>query len=377
MPRLPGLDLLRSIAIVWVMLFHSFVAGGLGPDFQWLSRFGWMGVDIFFVLSGFLIGTQVLRPLQRGEGLAFQAFYARRAWRVLPAFVVVLALYQCFPVLREDPGLEPWWVFATFTLNLLIDYGHNTAFSHAWSLCVEEHFYLLFPFIAWWLARRPAARRMLTVCAAIALLGLALRTGVWLHNDALNPPRPWFIEDIYYPSWMRLDGLLMGVMLAVLRVYRPDSFQRLQARSNQLLLSALALWALALLLFSNRTGLLANAIGWPVLSLGFGLLVLAATDPAGLLGRWTLPGTAWLAKISYSLYLSHKIAMHLVHQMVAPVLSERVQGVALFSVYALAVLAVGATLHYLVELPFLRWRDRRASFRSAISKPVAGDVLTL
>lgn len=271
MPRLPGLDLLRSIAIVWVMLFHSFVAGGLGPDFQWLSRFGWMGVDIFFVLSGFLIGTQVLRPLQRGEGLAFQAFYARRAWRVLPAFVVVLALYQCFPVLREDPGLEPWWVFATFTLNLLIDYGHNTAFSHAWSLCVEEHFYLLFPFIAWWLARRPAARRMLTVCAAIALLGLALRTGVWLHNDALNPPRPWFIEDIYYPSWMRLDGLLMGVMLAVLRVYRPDSFQRLQARSNQLLLSALALWALALLLFSNRTGLLANAIGWPVLSLGFGL----------------------------------------------------------------------------------------------------------
>ncbi|WP_214278593.1 hypothetical protein, partial [Escherichia coli] len=71
------------------------------------------------------------------------------------------------------------------------------------------------------------------------------------------------------------------------------------------------------------------------------------------------------------------IAMHLVHQMVAPVLSERVQGVALFSVYALAVLAVGATLHYLVELPFLRWRDRRASFRSAISKPVAGDVLTL
>lgn len=169
MPRLPGLDLLRSIAIVWVMLFHSFVAGGLGPDFQWLSRFGWMGVDIFFVLSGFLIGTQVLRPLQRGEGLAFQAFYARRAWRVLPAFVVVLALYQCFPVLREDPGLEPWWVFATFTLNLLIDYGHNTAFSHAWSLCVEEHFYLLFPFIAWWLARRPSARRMLTVCAAIAL----------------------------------------------------------------------------------------------------------------------------------------------------------------------------------------------------------------
>ncbi|PTT77482.1 hypothetical protein DBR42_25095 [Pelomonas sp. HMWF004] len=155
MPRLPGLDLLRSIAIVWVMLFHSFVAGGLGPDFAWLSRYGWAGVDIFFVLSGFLIGSQLLQTLQRGQRLSLPDFYARRAWRILPAFTVVLAVYLAFPVLREEPGLEAWWQFATFTLNLFIDYGSNQAFSHAWSLCVEEHFYLLFPWVAWWLTRRP------------------------------------------------------------------------------------------------------------------------------------------------------------------------------------------------------------------------------
>lgn len=374
MQRLPGLDLLRSIAIVWVMLFHSFVAGGLGPDFQWLSRFGWMGVDIFFVLSGFLIGTQVLRPLQRGEGLMFRAFYARRAWRILPAFVVVLALYQCVPVLREEPGLEPWWMFATFTLNLLIDYGHNAAFSHAWSLCVEEHFYLLFPLVAWGLSRRPSALRVLTVGAALVLIGIALRTGVWLYNDTLSPPRPWFIEDIYYPSWARLDGLLVGVMLAVLRVYCPEKFQRLQARSHQLLLGALVLLGLAMLIFGNRTGLLANSIGWPLLSLAFGLLVLAATAPQGLLGRWTLPGTAWIAGISYSLYLSHKIAMHLVHEMLVPVLPAWVPGLALFAVYALAVVALGAALHYSVERPFLRWRDHRAQSRSTVVPLPAGDV---
>lgn len=102
-----------------------------------------------------------------------------------------------------------------------------------------------------------------------------------------------------------------------------------------------------------------------------------ATDPKGLLGRWTLPGTAWLAAISCSLYLGHTIAMYLVHEMVAPVLSQRVQGLALFSFYALAVLALGAPLHYLVESPFLRWRDPRARSRSAASKPPAGDVLTL
>jgi len=149
MNRLPGLDLLRAIAIGWVMLFHSFIVGGLGPDFTWLSRFGWAGVDIFFVLSGYLIGMQVLRQLQQHAGLSFGGFYARRAWRILPAFAVVLALYLCFPALREAPGLQPSWQFATFTMNVLIDYERNQAFSHAWSLCVEEHFYLVFPLVAW------------------------------------------------------------------------------------------------------------------------------------------------------------------------------------------------------------------------------------
>ena len=109
MNRLPGLDLLRAIAIVWVMLFHAYALFGLGVGFGWLSGYGWMGVDIFFVLSGFLIGTQVLRPLQRGERLSFGGFYARRAWRILPAFGVMLALYAGFPALREAPGLQPWW----------------------------------------------------------------------------------------------------------------------------------------------------------------------------------------------------------------------------------------------------------------------------
>ncbi len=70
--RMPGLDLLRAIAVVWTMLFHSFLVGGLGEDWSWLSRYGWMGVDLFFVLSGFLIGAQVLRPLAAGGRFPFR-----------------------------------------------------------------------------------------------------------------------------------------------------------------------------------------------------------------------------------------------------------------------------------------------------------------
>lgn len=364
MNRLPGLDLLRAIAIVWVMLFHSYIVGGLGPDFAWLSRYGWAGVDIFFVLSGFLIGTQVLRPLQRGEPLSFGGFYARRAWRILPVFAVVLALYVCFPAMREAPGLQPWWQFATFTVNLLIDYGSNQAFSHAWSLCVEEHFYLVFPLLAWWLTRRPSMARFVSVCTVVVVLGIVLRTAVWLHDAAIDPPRNWFIEDIYYPTWMRLDGLLIGIMLATLRVYRPDTWIRWQTRSNAFLLGGIAMSCLAFWLFRDRTGLLANALGWPLMSFGFGLLVFAGADRQSFIGRWRVPGAGGIAAISYSLYLSHKLAFHFVQVKFGAAL----QGHALlaFATYALAVLLLGATMYYLVELPFLRLRDRRGRLENRV-----------
>jgi peptidoglycan/LPS O-acetylase OafA/YrhL len=149
---------------------------------------------------------------------------------------------------------------------------------------------------------------------------------------------------------MRLDGLLMGVVLAALHVYRPALWARLQARSTWLLLGGLAFAALALWLFRHRTGLVANAVGWPLLSFGFGLLVLSATT-----ARWAVPGTGWVAAISYSLYLSHKLVMHAVYEWLAPALP--LHGLALFAVYAVAILVVGAALHYAVERPCLRLRD--------------------
>ena len=355
----PGLDTLRAIAIAWVMLFHSFLVGGLGDDFRWLSRFGWMGVDIFFVLSGFLIGSQLLKPLAAGAAPSLRDFYIRRAYRILPAFAVVLAVYALLPGLREAPGMEPWWKFAGFFMNLSIDYGRNQAFSHAWSLCVEEHFYLVFPVLALALHKRVSIRGFALLCAGIVVAGIALRAGIWLHDAAIDPnlERNWFVEDIYYPTWNRLDGLLAGVMLAALKVYRPRWWQVAQARANLALVGGLCLLALAFWLFRERTGLPGNSIGWPVLSLALGLLVFAAAGENSVLSR-RLPGMAWIAAISYSLYLSHKIAFHVVSLAWGETLDGK--GLLAFACYALATFALGAALHYGVERPFLRLRDRRA-----------------
>jgi peptidoglycan/LPS O-acetylase OafA/YrhL len=376
MSRLPGLDLLRAIAIVWVMLFHSFLVGGLGDDFGWLSRFGWMGVDLFFVLSGFLIGSQVLKPLARGGRLDFGDFYLRRAFRILPALFVVLAIYLTVPAFREEPGMQPWWQFATFTVNLLIDYQHNKAFSNAWSLCVEEHFYLLFPVLAWWLTRRPSATKFFTVCVAIALAGIALRSSIWLLDmapvqgveGAGRSFNQRFIEDMYYPTWNRLDGLLAGVMLATLKTYRRAAWDRLQANANIALIAGLVVVALGMWLFRDRTGLIGNSIGWPVLSAGLALLVFAGADTRSWIGVRRVPGAGWIALISYSLYLVHKPIYHMVNGAFGAQLEGR--GFVAFAVYGSTALLAGALLHYAVERPFLQWRKRldgRLSHQAAVA----------
>ena len=378
--RLPGLDLLRAIAVVWVMLFHSFVVGGLGEDYAWLSRYGWMGVDLFFVLSGYLIGSQVLAPLARGERLSFGGFYLRRAFRILPAFLAVLALYLWVPGFREAPGLEPAWKFLSFSLNLLIDYGRNQAFSHAWSLCVEEHFYLLFPALAWWLTRRPSKTVFIAICVAVVLAGVALRGGVWLHDAASEGPvgaasRNWFVEDIYYPTWNRLDGLLAGVVLATLKTFRAAWWRRAQAYAQVALFAGLGVLALALWLFRERTGLLGNSIGWPVLSAGLALLVFAGAGRGSWIGRWSVPGAGWLAAVSYSLYLVHKAVFHLLEQAYGEVLAGR--GILAFAAYGLAALVAAAGLHYAVERPFLRLRDRVLAGRRARAPVGAGEAPAL
>jgi peptidoglycan/LPS O-acetylase OafA/YrhL len=375
MSRLPGLDLLRAVAIVWVMLFHSFVIGGLGERYAWLSDYGWMGVDLFFVLSGYLIGSQLLKPLSQGQPVSFGEFYLRRAFRILPAFLVVLALYFGVPAFRERPGIQPLWQFLTFTVNLMIDYQHNQAFSHAWSLCVEEHFYWLFPLLAWWLTRRPSMAKFLGVCSAVVVLGMAIRGWVWLYDMAparglVGAGRDFsqrFVEDLYYPTYTRLDGLLAGVVLATIKTFRSVQWSWLQSKANLLMLAGLVVVGCAIGLFRDRTGFIPSVVGYPLLSAGFALLVLAGAGTRSWIGKRRVPGASWIALISYSLYLIHKPVYHMLDSAFGTQLQG--QGMLAFLAYATASLLAGALLHYLVERPFLRLRDRMALRQSTRAIP--------
>ncbi len=358
--RLHGLDTLRALAIVLVLLYHleSFLPNALHR----VADMGWAGVDLFFVLSGYLIGAQLLRPFTRGRDLRIGEFYLRRAYRILPAYLTVLLLYVAVPGWRESPGLDAPWKFLTFTRNLILHFPDH-AFSHAWSLCVEEHFYLVLPLLLAALMRRPSLTRSVTLIVSVVLGGIALRW--WIFAHVVHAPAHIddagieFMKYLYYPTYTRLDGLVFGVSLAALQLFRPAWWTRIAGRGHALLATGLgvtgaAVWAFAAQ-YPSPDHPLRVTFGLPLLSLGLAFLVGAALAGNGMLHR-RLPGAAPLATLSFSLYLTHKAVAH-VDRTLLPWMDGNT-GWASAAVYAITCLAAAALLYFAVERPFMVLRDR-------------------
>ena len=361
--RLHGLDTLRALAIVLVLLYH--LQAFLPPALTRIADTGWAGVDLFFVLSGYLIGAQLLRPFTRGRHIRIGDFYLRRAYRILPAYLVVLLLYVAVPGWREYPGLDAPWKFLTFTRNLILNFPDH-AFSHAWSLCVEEHFYLVLPLLLTALLRKPSLARALTLIVSAILGGLALRW--WIFAHIVHAPAPaddagiQFMKYIYYPTYTRLDGLVFGVSLAALQLLRPAWWARLAIRGHALLATGLILTAAATWAFQAQYPSphhpLRVTFGLPLLSLGLAFLVASALTSNGIL-RLRVPGAAPLATLAFSLYLTHKAVAHVGRTLLPWMDGNR--GWPAAGVYAVTCLAAAALLYCAVERPFMRLRDRHLS----------------
>src|SRR5437667_6775758 len=175
--RQPGLDLLRALAIIVVVIYHAALFGFKLPGR--VDRFGWIGVDLFFVLSGYLIGGQLLAPLAREQSIKLGRFFGRRVLRIMPAYFVILAVYFLLPSWREYPDMaQPLWKFLLSVQNIALHGG--TAFSHAWSLAVEDQFYLCLPFILLFVNRWPRAAMILS--CVIVVGGVLLRAFLAAQN---------------------------------------------------------------------------------------------------------------------------------------------------------------------------------------------------
>jgi peptidoglycan/LPS O-acetylase OafA/YrhL len=376
-PRDPGLDLLRALAILVVMLYHMSSHGFALPA---IVERGWMGVDLFFVLSGYLIGWQLLRQTLRGSRPDWGAFMLGRTLRVLPAYLAVLALYAWVPAFREAEHMRPVGYFLSFTVNLFPDYQHSRAYSHAWSLCVEEHFYLLLP-LALWLLGRGRGRGIVRVllCAAVLVAGgMLLRGWLWRIDVAphLLPGGDGrlgvirYIEAIYNPTWTRLDGLLAGVLLAALRTFRPAWWARALAHGRVFL--ALGAAGVAAAIHGEPFSLPGSIVQFPLIACSFACLLLAALSPATGLDRIAVPGSRQLAVLAFSLYLTHR-QVYAWLDAGLPDFAETAPAGA-FLVYNAAALLAAAALYAAVERPGLMLRTWLLARRRAQRAPGSPDA---
>ncbi|CAH0158431.1 O-acetyltransferase OatA [Massilia sp. Bi118] len=362
--RLKGLDTLRALAIGLVLMSHynGFVARD--SIFGFIGEVGWAGVDLFFVLSGYLIGNQLLTPAARGEPLSLKAFFARRLLRTLPNYYVVLAVYLLLPhSVIWGKTMAPAWRYLSFTQNFGLRYGET--FTHSWSLCIEEQFYLVLPLAVLALVGRRRSPRLLW-CAIAA----AIAAGMVYRGLAFINGQEAFAAPVYYATFARFDELLPGVAIAMLKNFHPRQFERVLKHGNALLALGIAMAAAVLYGVKNEapSAYLASTFGFSLVAISFALLTCAALSPRSLLNRVRIPGAASLALWSYAVYLVHKP----VFMALRPELERRgIDPAAPLTIVAVMAAGVfgGWVLYRVVETPFMRLRARW--FPAAGSKPLS------
>jgi peptidoglycan/LPS O-acetylase OafA/YrhL len=353
--RANGLDTLRATAIALVFMYHYMAFVSDEPTFGFASVVGWVGVDLFFVLSGYLIANQIFAGIVRGQQLSLKYFYIRRGLRTLPAFWFVLALYFLFPSLMGGRPPPPLWRFLTFTQNLGLQGG--TAFSHAWSLCIEEQFYLVLPLLI--VAGAAAAdfqSRAWIVIITLFLVGVISRTLLWYGHGETD------YQYIYYSTLCRFDELLPGVALALLKNFHRPMWERITGYGQRILaLGALATGAMLYAIYhghftddSDYRSFIV-CLGFSLVAFAFAILVLAALSPRSWLHRARVPGAYHVALWSYSIYLSHKAVAYIVNsQLTHWVLPPGLKPLLI----ACACVTAGWLLFRLIEAPFMTCRDR-------------------
>lgn len=381
--QVPALDALRAAAILLVVGHHWAVkeyrlAGGLATPLQDFPLFyyGWAGVDLFFVLSGYLIGQQLWKELDRTGTIHVGRFLLRRGLRIWPLYYFMLVYY-----LFVNDAIFPRWSNWVFLSNYI-----GGGMARTWSLSTEEQFYLAVPALLLLVGRRIPLRGYLWVLLAIEAVVLGVRHDMLtdLAAAGIDPLRRDYVA--IYPFHTHLEGLLAGLIIALLSVTAPSVFRRDHRGISWLGLMTVAggtAVALSLRVVNQRL------FSFLVLGLIFGSLTF-----------WALCDRSWLtrplasrvfypvSRLSYGMYLNHLWALPVTNRWLvtgARGVSGDPAVVFLLSLAGATVVSIAfaALTFVLIEHPFLLLRDRvlAATKRVATSAsaapapgPAVGDV---
>jgi peptidoglycan/LPS O-acetylase OafA/YrhL len=338
--RIPFLDGLRAIAIFLVVASHLCGRRQFDAVSEWVN--GHTGVTLFFVISGFLITLLMLREHNKTGTVSLSAFYKRRALRIFPVYYAYLAFSGTLCAAGIIAFPAKYWLGALTYTMCYFPLASGWPIAHTWSLSVEEHFYLLWPLVLLLLRPQNAWRAAL----GYFLLAPVVRYFVWSRHCI------WLDAD--YCSLTQMTSIAIGCVFAfmVCGVALPSLNKALTRNSSYTLLGGLLL--LAVSTYAHRFGKYAILLGDPIDALAMALIIVALvhTNVQSLIGRaLNCKPIVFLGVLSYSLYLWQQL------------FTSRLPAILRLPWYV----AVGLLLltaiasHYIIELPFLRLKDRKRS----------------
>jgi len=331
--RLHSIDLLRGIAVLLVILRHWNTA----PFF---SAIGWMGVDLFFVISGFLISGLLFSELEKHGKIDFMRFFIRRGLKIYPLFFLLVAGTFAFQY-YNNRGISflPYLYELLFVQNYL-----GGVYLHTWSLAVEEHFYvlLLLCFGLFFIARK---ERVVGVCLFFIIAPLLLRISGCLFDNCNN----------HFYTHTRVDSLFMGVLLCYGWKYHKEKLIAFRKNGGYTLLIACLVF-LGCFGFMMPESFFTQTLGFTIIALCFACILLFSLG-ADIKNKTLIRPLSFIGFYSYSVYLAH-IPVKWALEYYGIEESEENINLAYFGLYTFASVATGLLFSELIELPLLRVRDK-------------------
>lgn len=358
----PSLDGIRGVAIIVVLIFH------LG--WAWLPG-GFLGVDVFFVLSGFLATTLLLEENSKYGTISLKRYFARRGLRLYPA-IVALAIVSTIFTLRFNPeqGLKSVFILDAAVLSCTFNWVGMTmsgewrgGMVHMWSLGVEVQFYLLWAVVVAVTAKRfrdskqprELLNALIIIAIAIAVGSSLWRAWLWSHSAG------WF--RMYYGTDTRLDGLLIGATAALLRLrWQRQATPCWLVKTNRWVISIIeAICSVVLIYLFATLGFTESHFGlvdFTLIGITTAALMLISvmrTDSIlGALFRWSV--LTWIGRISYSVYIWHMPGMKVLSA--ERLIAHGLPPVAAESVRFVAMILLGAASYYLLERTCMKLKRR-------------------
>jgi peptidoglycan/LPS O-acetylase OafA/YrhL len=353
--RIRELDGLRAVAVLLVLVWHYFGVPD-GRDY-WLWKalhVGRFGVDLFFVLSGYLITNILLK--NRNSPTYFSSFYGRRALRIWPIYYVMCAaalvgwLFRLSPTLFDTNGVAGW-TYLFGLQNIAIAFAQNNGvywLGGTWSLAIEEQFYLLFPLLVW---KVPAERLLGVLLVPIIVCPIGR-----LIDSPLHDAYGWYVLPQF-----RADALAIGALVAWWRLYRkPSETVTLLVNKwfNRALLCLPLLWFLG-------TGRWSVAFSHTIAGAFFGLTLFLVLENRGARRLQFLrgPAAAFFAKTSYAAYMVHHVVIYILFAATGQARTlTTLSGVAITGIAVVLTFAICALSYRYFEMPLIAYGHRRFSF---------------